>query len=183
MFLIGVAMTRYMKAKDAPYRDIWELVLEEVYKPIGIHYAPINRTIEADAANDHPLMAFGHYPTISDLVKIARLFQDGGRHGDAQLLNAEKLADILPAAEPVGLPTGSQFKPYYRKAFWRGQMKSEDGCDVSYPVMLGWGANFVPLFPDHVFAIRIAKNWEGDDGASTLDSLARVADRVGDFCK
>jgi hypothetical protein len=182
MFLIGVAMTRYMKAQDAPYRDIWELVQEEVYKPIGIHYAPINRTIEADRADDHPLMAFGHYPTISDLVKIARLFQHGGKHGDAQLLNAEKLADILPAAEPVGLPTGTAFKPYYRKAFWRGQMTSDDGCAVNYPMMLGWGSNFVPLFPDDVFAIRLAKNWDGDDGAGTLDSLEKVADRIGNFC-
>ena len=27
-------------------------------------------------------MAYGYYPTIGDLVKIARLYQNGGRHGE-----------------------------------------------------------------------------------------------------
>src|SRR5690606_9345308 len=73
MFLIGEAMTRYIKQKGEPYATIWELVTEEVFKPIGIHYAPINRTIEADPKDDQPLMAYGYYPTISDLVKITKL--------------------------------------------------------------------------------------------------------------
>jgi hypothetical protein len=74
MFLIGEAMTRYIKKKGEPYATIWDMVSQEVYKPIGIHYAPINRTIEADPKNDQPLMAYGYYPTISDLVKIAKLY-------------------------------------------------------------------------------------------------------------
>ena len=86
MFLIGEAMTRYIKKKGEPYATIWDLVSDEVYKPIGIHYAPINRTIEANSKDDQPLMAYGYYPTISDLVKITKLYQNGGKFGDKQIL-------------------------------------------------------------------------------------------------
>src|SRR5882757_904399 len=175
-------MTRYIKKKGEPYGTIWDMVWREVYQPIGIHYAPINRTIEADPKTDQPLMAYGYYPTISDLVKIARLYQNGGKFGDKQILNARMLADIMPAEKPVGLRTGDPQHPFYRKAFWRGQMDSRNGCSFYYPMMFGWGANFVPLFPNGVFAIRLAKDWDDDAGANRMDSLEVTADKVGDLC-
>ncbi|MHA6643698.1 serine hydrolase domain-containing protein [Mesorhizobium sp. A623] len=183
MFLIGEAMTRYMKSKGESYANIWEMLKEEVYKPIGIHYAPINQTIEADPKNNQPLMAYGYYPTISDLVKITKLYQNGGKFGDKQILNAEMLADIKPAEKPVGLHTGDPQRPFYRKAFWRGHMDSRNGCSFYYPTMMGWGGNFVPMFSKNVFAIRLAKDWDGDAGASRMDSLEQVADHVSDLCK
>lgn len=183
MFLIGEAMTRYIKKKGEPYATIWELVIEEVYKPIGIHYAPINRTIEADPKDDQPLMAYGYYPTIGDLVKITKLYQNGGKFGDKQILNAEMLADIMPAEKPAGLHTGDPQRPFYRKAFWRGHMDSRNGCSFYYPTMLGWGGNFVPIFSKDVFAIRLAKDWDNDAGAKRMDSLELVADHVSDLCR
>ncbi|MGB3899587.1 MAG: hypothetical protein WA973_13655 [Mesorhizobium sp.] len=183
MFLIGEAMSRYVRKKDGGYATIWDLVSAEVYKPIGIQYAPINRTMEADPKNDQPLMAYGFYPTISDLVKIARLYQNGGKFGDKQILNAGMLADIMPAEKPVGLHTGDPQRPFYRKAFWRGHMDSRNGCSFYYPTMLGWGANFVPIFSKDVFAIRIAKDWDDDAGANRMDSLESVADHVSDLCQ
>lgn len=183
MFLLGVAMSRFIEAKGEPYADIWELVSREVYEPIGIHYAPINRTIEADPKDDQPLMAYGFYPTISDLVKIARLFQNDGKFGDEQILNARMLADIMPAEEPAGLRTGDPQRPFYRKAFWRGHMESRNGCGFYYPVMLGWGGNFLPIFSGDVFAIRLARDWDGDAGANRMDSLEVVADQVSNLCE
>ncbi len=183
MFLIGEAMTRYLNKKGEPYATVWDMVSEEVYKPIGIHYAPINKTIEQGGKADQPLMAYGYYPTISDLVKIAKLFQNGGKRGDVQILNAEMLADIMPAEKPVGLRTGDPQRPFYSKAFWRGTMESRNGCSFYYPVMLGWGSNYVPLFPNGVFAIRLAKDWDYDAGAKRMDSLEVVADHVADLCR
>ncbi|MDH6233178.1 CubicO group peptidase (beta-lactamase class C family) [Mesorhizobium soli] len=183
MFLIGEAMTRYIKKRGEPYATIWDLVTEEVYKPIGIHYAPINRTIETDPKDDQPLMAFGYYPTISDLVKIVKLYQNGGKFGDKQILSAEMLADIMPAEKPVGLHTGDPQRPFYRKAFWRGHIDSKNGCSFYYPTMVGWGSNFVPVFSKDVFAIRLAKNWDANAGAKRMDSLAATADNVGNLCQ
>ncbi len=183
MFLIGEAMTRYVRKQGETYSTIWDLLSEEVYKPIGIQYAPINRTIEDDPKADQPLMAYGFYPTISDLVKIAKLYQNGGKFGGKQILNAEMLADIMPSEKPVGLHTGDPQRPFYRKAFWRGHMDSRNGCSFYYPTMLGWGANFVPIFSKDVFAIRLAKDWDDDAGANRMDSLELVADHVSDLCE
>jgi CubicO group peptidase (beta-lactamase class C family) len=182
MFLLGVAMTRYIKEKGESYQTVWDLLSEEVYKPIGIHYAPINRTIEADQKNDQPLMAYGYYPTVSDLVKITTLFQNGGKFEGKQILNAELVADIMPSDKPVGLFTGDQQRPYYRKAFWRGHMDSGNGCSIHYPMMDGWGANYAPIFSKDVFAIRIAKDWDNDAGATSMDSMETVADHVSNLC-
>ncbi|MEO3389198.1 serine hydrolase domain-containing protein [Mesorhizobium sp. CAU 1741] len=183
MFLLGEAMSRYVRAHDEAYHTIWDLVTEEVYEPIGIHYAPINKTIEAASEDDQPLMAFGFYPTISDMVKIAKLFQNDGRVGDKQILNAEKLADIAPSEAPIGFPTGDPQRPYYLKAFWRAHMDSRNGCSFYYPTMVGWGANYVALFPNDVFAIRLANDWDDDAGANRMDSLELTADRVGNLCE
>lgn len=183
MFLLGEAMSGLIEKKGEPYANIWELVSEEVYKPLGIHYAPMNHTIEADPKNDQPLMAYGYYPTISDLVKITKLIQNGGKSGDTQILNAEMLADIMPAEKPVGLHTGDPQRPFYRKAFWRGHMDSQNGCSFYYPTMLGWGGNLVPIFSTNVFAIRLAKDWDDDAGANRMDSMEIVADTASDLCK
>ena len=182
MFLLGVAMTRYLQAKEGPDANVWDFVRREVYEPIGIQYAPINKTIESDPSKDQALMAYGFYPTIGDLFKIARLYQNDGRFGDRQILNAEMMADIKAAAEPVGLPTYNADRPHYRKAFWRGTFKSDASCTFSYPAMLGWGSNFVMLLPKDVTVIRIAKNWDGDAGASDMQNMADVANRIVPLC-
>ncbi|UVK38761.1 hypothetical protein LHFGNBLO_000042 [Mesorhizobium sp. AR10] len=181
-FLLGVGLTNYLKKKEGPDANVWTYIVREVYGPIGIHYAPTNKTIEPNPKGDQPLMAYGYYPTISDLIKIARLYQNGGKFGDKQLLNAEMLADINPATDPVGLPTGVDQKPFYRKAFWRAHYKSSD-CSFYYPIMDGWGENYVLLLPKGVTAFRLAKNWDGDAGAGNLDNMAAVGGRLKPFCQ
>ncbi|HEY3850595.1 MAG TPA: hypothetical protein VGL87_06490, partial [Steroidobacteraceae bacterium] len=86
MFVLGVAMDRFLKSREGAKAALWSMLEKEVFLPIGIHYAPTNRTLEADGRPGQPLMAFGYYPTIGDMVKIARLYQNGGRHGETQIL-------------------------------------------------------------------------------------------------
>jgi len=179
MFLLGVAMSRYLQAHGSEYPTIWELLENEVYGPLGIEYAPINHTIEPEGGLDQPYMAFGYYPTLSDIAKIAQLFQNGGRVGDKQILNADLVAEILPAPDAVGFPTGNKDLPYYRYAFWRGAMEN---CDLSYPVMHGWGGNDVSLFPG-VTTIRLAGDWDGDERASAQDSIQAAAEAISGFCQ
>ena len=51
--MLGVAMDRYLKSREGPAAGIWSMLEREVFLPIGIHYAPINRTIEADGGRDN----------------------------------------------------------------------------------------------------------------------------------
>ncbi|MBL0373083.1 serine hydrolase [Rhizobium sp. KVB221] len=182
MFLLGVAMTRYLQSKEGPAANVWDFLKREVYQPIGISYAPINKTIEADPKQDQPLMAYGFYPTIGDLIKIARLYQNGGKFQGRQIFNAQRLADLMPAKQAVGLATGNPEKPEYYKAFWRSSYKAASGCTFSFPIMDGWGENYVLLLPKDVTVFRLAKNWDGDAGAGELGNMTAVAGRLKDLC-
>jgi hypothetical protein len=68
------------------------------------------------------------------------------------------------------------------KAFWHAPFHSEEECTIWYPMMLGWGGNFVTLLPGGISTIRIAKNRGGEEAASAMSSLVAVADRITTFC-
>jgi hypothetical protein len=67
-------------------------------------------------------MAFGYYPTISDIVRIARLYQAFGAHQGQKLLYAPKIKEIFARTSMPGLPTG-EATPYgevfYFNTFWK----------------------------------------------------------------
>jgi hypothetical protein len=73
MFILGVAMDNFVKKKGGATAGVWPMLLKEVFEPIGIHTAPINKTWEPVGHVGQPLMAFGFYPTVTDIVRIARL--------------------------------------------------------------------------------------------------------------
>jgi hypothetical protein len=185
MFMLGVAMDGFLKAKEGPKADLWSMLEREVFRPIGIHDAPINRTIEPGGRPGQPLMAFGYYPTIGDIVKIARLYQAGGAHDGVQLLYRPRIEALLPGTAPRGLPTGEQLQfgeTSYFTAFWEERYDSPEGCKVFIPRMLGWGGNMVALMPGGLTGIRLAHS-DGDDPAVVdTTGMSVVADRLVRFC-
>lgn len=187
MFLLGVAMDRFLKSKEGPTADIWSMLEREVFAPIGIHQAPTNRTIEGNGSAGHPLMAYGYYPTISDMVLIARLYQNGGKLGDQQILFAPRLQELLPGPNPRGLPTGEQLpegETTYTNAFWVTSYAASRDCRLFYPRMIGWGGNIVALLPGGLTGIRLAKSGEtGDHTDVDTGGMAKVADSLTKFCR
>jgi CubicO group peptidase (beta-lactamase class C family) len=186
IYLLGVAMDQFLKSKEGPSADLWSMLKREVFAPIGIHYAPINRTIEAVGIPGHPLMAYGYYATISDLVKVARLYHDRGRHGGTQLLYEPRIDELMAGTTPRGLPTGEKTRfgeTTYFNAFWEMRYDATGGCKLYIPQMVGWGDNLVALFPGGLTGIRIAHNHPNDSAhKSDPTAMARVADRIEGFC-
>jgi len=186
MFILGMAMDQYLKSREGPDASIWSMLEKEVYEPIGIHYAPTNRTIEADKRMDQPLMAFGYYPTIGDMVKIARLYQSGGRAAGVQILYERGIAALSAGAQPRGLPTGektSSGETTYFNAFWESQYQAAGGCKLYVPAMEGWGGNFVILMPHGITAVRLAKSpQERAALAGDPTRMLSVGDRLAPFC-
>jgi len=185
MFILGVAMNNFLRSKEGPTADLWSMLQHDVFEPIGIYYAPTNRTIEADGSAGQPLMAYGYYPTIGDMVKIARLYESGGKLRDTQILYAPRIAALLAHPEPRGLPTGEHFafgETRYSNAFWLAPYRS-GACQLYYPRMIGWGGNIVALLPGGMVGIRIAKSQEDDGGASVnTDGMVQVAERLSPSC-
>jgi Beta-lactamase len=185
MFMLGVAMDRYVKKKNGASASVWKMLSNEVFEPIGIHDAPINKTLETSGREGQPLMAFGFYPTISDIVRIARLYQSGGAYQGQQLLYAPRIREIFSRSKEPGLPTGqfsSAGESYYFNAFWREPYGIQE-CNGYYPQMEGWGGTVVALFPGKLTGIRIAKIWEENaTTASGTAGMAAVANHLDDFC-
>jgi hypothetical protein len=186
MFILGVAMDRFLKSKAGPASDLWSMLQQEVFAPIGIHHAPTNRTIEADGSAGHPLMAYGYYPTLSDMVLIARLYQNAGKHGHQQILYAPRIRELLAGPHPRGLPTGEKLpagETTYTNAFWVTSYVAPDDCRVFYPRMIGWGGNIVALMPGGLTGIRLAKSGETADHSEVdTGGMAQVANSLSKFC-
>ena len=186
MFVLGVAMDGFLKSKEGPTANIWSMWQREVLEPIGIHHAPTNRTIEADGSVGQPLMAYGYYPTISDMVLIARLYQNGGKHGDRQILYAPRIRELLASPNPRGLPTGEKLpagETTYINAFWVTSYAASQDCRVFYPRMIGWGGNIVALMPGGLTGIRLAKSGETADNSEVdTGGMAQVGNYLSKYC-
>lgn len=186
MFVLGVAMNQFLKSKAGPASDLWDMLQTEVFTPIGIHYAPTNRTLEPDGSRGQPLMAYGYYPSIGDLVRIARLYHEHGRHGETQILYAPRVAAVLPGSDPWGLPTGERLRygeTTYGNAFWIAPYHANGGCQIYYPRMLGWGGNLIALLPQGITGIRLAKSAETRSHVEVdTAGMAEVADRLAPMC-
>jgi Beta-lactamase len=187
MFLLGLAMNNFLQSKEGKSADIWSMLEREVFEPIGIRYAPVNRTLEADGSPGQALMAYGYYPTIGDMVHIARLYQNGGKQGDAQILYAPRTVALLAGDRPRGLPTGEQLtfgETTYTNAFWVAPYRSDKHCQIFYPRMIGWGGNIVALLPGGATGIRLAKSAGTSDNAEVdTAGMARVVEGLAGFCQ
>jgi hypothetical protein len=175
-FVLSAAMDAFLKEKEGPKADIWDMVVQEVYRPIGIQHAPIMRTVEPDGSRGLPIFGYGLYPNVDDLAKITTLLQNGGRHGDQQLLHPGKLAEALYQTGVIGLPTGQRSpigEQRYNASYWGMPYQGPDGEVINVPYMMGYGGNLVALAPNGLTAFRFADVYNYD-----VASMVRAAMEV-----
>jgi hypothetical protein len=178
-FVLAVAMDRYLKSREGEQARLWDMMLREVFAPIGIRAMPMMHTREGVIDGDTPLMGIGLYPTMDDTAKIAKLLQDGGRHQGVQLLSAAGVEDAL-FKTGKGLPTGERNtagSALYHMSFWSLPHRARNGCLNQIPYMEGYGGNFVILMPNGLTALRFA-----DADNYDIEALAGVAERIQPWC-
>ena len=179
-FTLAAAMDAFLKQKAGPHAHLWEMVVDEVYRPIGIFHAPTMHTLEADGSRGIPLLGYGLTPTIDDIAKLSTLLQQGGRHGGAQILSAAKIDDALSRTGTMGLSTlrrnrfGDQ---RYHLSFWSVPYRTGLGCRFQIPFMLGYGGNFVVLLPNGVSAFRFA-----DGNTFDPETMILAGEAIRPFC-
>jgi len=179
LFILSAAMDSYLKSMEGPQADIWKMVTEEVYNPIGIMYAPALRTTEPDGSQGLPVLAYGLYPTVEELARIATLLQNSGRYQGQQILHAGKLAEALRLTGKRGLPTGDRTRygdTTYLMSFWADSYKSVDGNYFLIPYMSGYGGNRLVLAPNGVSSFRFTDSMNYD-----TSPLIRAAEAVQPF--
>jgi hypothetical protein len=185
MFILGVALNNYLKSKEGPSVDSWDMVVDEVLNPIGIFHAPLQRTYEKDGKRGTPLSAYGFFPTLDDLAKIGLLIQNKGKHTDQQLLYGPSVENIL-STEKRGLPMFDETtifgEVYYEMAYWRAPAKGFQGKTAYVPYMRGWGGNLMAIMPNNTIGIRISKGWSNKK-ASDPTGIIETGNRIEQFTK
>jgi len=178
-FILSAAMDAFLKSKEGPEADIWDMVLTEVFRPIGIFYAPIMRTIEPDGSKGLPLFGYGLYPNIDDVAKLSILLQKGGRYPGRQLLHSGRLAEALYQTQVFGLPTGEKDEygeVTYNLAFNGLPWRCKDGRVRRIPVSTGFGGNHWILLPNGISTFRFC-----DANKYGVGSMIEVAGSLRPF--
>ncbi|UCF17633.1 MAG: serine hydrolase, partial [Phycisphaerales bacterium] len=178
-FMLSAAMDAFLKTKEGPDADIWDMVLTEVYRPIGISHAPIMRTIEPDGSRGLPIFGYGLYPNVADVAKLSILLQNGGQHQGRQLLHSERLADALCRTNVTGLPTGERDEygeVTYYLAFNDLPFRCKDGRVRRIPVSTGFGGNHWVVLPNGITTFRFC-----DANTYGVGSMIDVAEALCPF--
>ncbi|HSR30431.1 MAG TPA: serine hydrolase domain-containing protein [Anaerolineae bacterium] len=178
-FILSMAMDSFLKSMEGPDADIWDMVMEEVFRPIGIYHAPMMRTIEPDGSRGIPQFWVGLYPAVDDVAKVAILLQNGGQHQGQQILHPGKLAEALRQAGFAGLPTGETNEAgegAYHMSFWSMPYRSTAGDLFQIPYMSGFGGNRVILNPNGITTFQFA-----DAHIYGFESMVKVADGMEPF--
>jgi len=178
-FILSAAMDGFLKSKAGPDADIWEMVLSEVFRPIGIPHAPIMRTLERDGTWGVPCFGYGLYPTVEDIAKLSILMQSNGRHQGRQLLHAERLAEAMLQTDVIGLPTGNSNecgKFTYHLSFDGLPYRDKQGRTRRIPFSTGFGGNHWILLPNGITTFRFC-----DANQYAIDSMIDVAEAIVSF--
>lgn len=185
-FVLAVAMDRFIKSKEGPKADLWNLITREVFQPIGIARMPVLRTIEPNHALGIPKLEGGMLPNLDEVAKLVKLLHNGGWHQGEQILSATKLDEAIGKARPPGLPTGWQIddgETYYHMSLWLHPFAAQKGCIVRIPAMSGGGGTYVIIMPNGITAFRFADGRYNDPGTWDSSGLRKVADYIRPFCK
>jgi CubicO group peptidase (beta-lactamase class C family) len=191
-YLLGAAIDQFLKSVRGPRADVWDMLLEEVFAPIGIAHAPAIRTREGVNQKGVPWFNAGYYPTLDDLAKVALLYQNGGICGDQQILHPTLTRELLSSHGAL-LKTGN--------APLAGRNGDEDVGDVSLykmgfhftpyvgnvsgrryylPTMWGSGESEVILYPNQLVSICVAKAAQLPPGETATAGDTRATPRAVD---
>ncbi|MCP5083387.1 MAG: ABC transporter permease subunit [Alphaproteobacteria bacterium] len=184
--LLTIVMDRFLKSKEGPDANLWDMMNAEVYEPLGIENLPSRSTPGADKSTRTPNLGGGVLATIEDVLKIARLFQNQGKHNGQQILHEGLTKKAVATGSDRGIPTGWSYedgsKSTYDLSFWLMPFEGRGGCKMRIPAMAGIGGNYVVLMPNNVIAFRFADGHDDAPGTWVSKHIREVADQVKGVC-
>ena len=177
-FILAAALHNMVAQKEGKEIDIWQMMLDEVYRPIGIHHLPHTGTKEPGRIKV-PFLGWGMYMTADDIAKVAGLIQNGGQHDGVRLLSEAGIAEALYETDTHGLPTGAANDfgaKTYHLSLWQEQFVSASGKTSQAPKMVGWGGNIVQLMPNGIIGFRM-----GNGGSPPVEQMMLISNRIRPF--
>jgi len=146
MWIAALAMERFLQMHEGPDATILNMLIEEVYKPIGVDHFVAGSSYTATGEVGFPYSAWGVLPTIDYLAKTGRLIANKGMSEDGvQILSEELVEDFFTNS-------GYQF------AFWKTQFVDGTGDKFNIPTMSGSGGNYVLSMPNGLVGFALGCN-------------------------
>jgi len=175
-FIVTRALHNYLQTQEGPEADIFQFVVDEVYKPLKMGPGVFStlRTKD-DNWQGQPYGGYGLWWIPDDIAKITTLLNaDGGALGGEQLLHPDVLAAALqrdPDDRGVDTPWGK-----YNNAFWANRYAFD--CEFWITEMQGYSGIVVVLMPNGTTYYYASDNRE-----FTWDAALREADKIIPFCQ
>jgi hypothetical protein len=179
-FILTRALQNYLQKLMGSPADIFQFVVDEVYRPLGL--GPGAYTSMRTADNNWSGQAEGGYGLWwipDDIAKIGMLLNNtGGKIGSEQILHPGLLAAALQQApNDRGVKIDNQ--RMYNNAFWANRYTRANGfaCEFWVTQMLGVSGNVVALMPNGVTYYYFSDNQE-----FTWEAALREADKISPLC-
>ncbi len=180
-FILTRALHNYLQSQEGPGADIFQFVVDEVYRPLGL--GPGAYTTMRTADNDWQGQAEGGYGLWwipDDIAKIATLLNSWqGQIDGVQVLHPGLLAAALQRSpDDRGVMIDS--RRVYNNAFWANRYSQADGFDCEFwvPQMLGISGNVVAIMPNGTAYYYFSDNQE-----FTWDAAVRELDKITPMCR
>jgi len=179
-FILSRALHNYLQSQQGSKSDIFQFVVDEVYRPLGLGPGAYTTMRTAD---DHwqgqAEGGSGLWWIPDDIAKIAMLLNNSdGRIRGEQILHPGLLAAALQR-DPSDRGLRIDDQRMYNNAFWANRYARAGGFDCEFwvPQMLGVSGNVVALFPNGVTYYYFSDNQE-----FTWDRALREADKIAPLC-
>jgi len=179
-FIVTRALHNYLGTLENLDTDIFEFVVDEVYKPLkmGPGVFTTLRTKDDDWQGQ-PVGGYGMWWVPDDLAKISNFLNvDGGAIDGEQILRPDMLAAALqhdPDDRGVDTSWGK-----YNNAFWANSYGKSDGfnCEFWVTEMQGYSGIVVALFPNGT-----SYYYASDGRDFTWDAAVREANKIIPHCQ
>jgi len=178
-FIVTRALNNFLQTQEGADADIFEFVVEEVYKPIQMGQGAFT-TLRTKDNNwqGQPVGGYGMWWIPDDLAKIADFMNaDSGAIAGEQILHPGALIAALqrdPNDRGVDTSWGK-----YNNAFWANRYGQSSGYDCEFWVtqMQGYSGIVVVLMPNG------ASYYYASDGREfTWDAAVREANKIVSHC-
>jgi hypothetical protein len=178
-FMLSAAMDSLVRQREKI--GLWQLLLTEVYQPIGIYHLPMMHTTESGNENALPINGIGLYPTADEAIKIGKLLHNEGLYNGKQILHAGFTRNMLYRTNELGFNVVHENNQYgkgkYHRSFW-GTPFEQNGCFAHTPFMNGYGGNLMGILPNGVITLRFA-----DAQNYRTIPMVEIASQLVSYCK
>jgi len=181
-FILTRAMQNYLQTRQEPGTDIFEFVVDEVYRPLDMGPGVMSSMRTADDNwQGQAEGGYGIWWIPDDIAKITTLLNNGGHFDGVQLLHPDLLAAALqqnPDDRGVKIAVDNM----YNNAFWATRYppsKSMDyECEFWVATMQGVSGNVVAIFPNGT-----AYYYFSDNQQFTWEAAMRESNKLISFCE